>query len=220
MPFLPMTQVALEQGAALKLVADPSQQLAALSAPADAAAAFAPGAAPAASSSALAHAAHGGAAAAPPPAALLDAGDVFSLLLHICPTELLEPSRCLGRLNVRWRRAPGHGLRAALPPRPPGAARGGALALSSQADADAALDGEGEALEPGFDPMAEPCPDPWVSTALELPRVTVADSLLTARTLGPSQVGTDGTGLLGLDGWQGSAPGALLPPCVHVISPR
>ncbi len=38
------------------------------------------------------------------------------------------------------------------------------------------------------DPLAAPCPDPWVTTVLELPRVTVGESLLTARTLGPSQV--------------------------------
>ncbi|PNW70671.1 hypothetical protein CHLRE_17g729700v5 [Chlamydomonas reinhardtii] len=187
-------QVALEPGAAIKLVADPAQQLSVLNGgvggfdPRGTSAAAAggagggggggiPGSAPgtappsplrlqngaggATGAAGNADAAVGGGGGSGPVVVApsrLCRGDVFTLLLPICPTEMLEHARSMGRLNLRWRRAAGHGLRAAMP----------------------AL-GDGDPDE--ADPLAEPCPDPWVTTTLELPRVTVADSLLTARTV-------------------------------------
>ncbi|KXZ44984.1 hypothetical protein GPECTOR_60g763 [Gonium pectorale] len=143
-------QVMLEPGAAIKLVADPNQQLS---------------------------------AQGPGTCSRLARGDVLTLLLPICPTELLDHGRSMGRLNLRWRRPAGQALRPAMPQ----------LHQQHQQQQQAAGQGKGEGaavgeVEGGADPLAEPCPDPWVTTVLELPRITVAESLLTARTLGPSQV--------------------------------
>ncbi|KAG2431817.1 hypothetical protein HXX76_009311 [Chlamydomonas incerta] len=219
-------QVALEPGAAIKLVADPAQQLAVLNGgvggfdrgPAAAAAGggsgipgSAPGTAPPSplrlqNGAAGAGDAGGGGGGGPLVVApsRLCRGDVFTLLLPICPTEMLEHARSMGRLNLRWRRAAGHGLRAAMPAPPPppppapaasggrhggkAAAAAAAAAAATAAAAAAASEGHGQQVwgdgDPDeVDPLAEPCPDPWVTTTLELPRVTVADSLLTARTV-------------------------------------
>ncbi|GFR49515.1 hypothetical protein Agub_g11556, partial [Astrephomene gubernaculifera] len=155
---LASAQVALEPSAAIKLVSDPNQQLSA----------------------------HG-----PATPMRLARGDVFTLLLPICPTELLEHGRSMGRLNLRWRRPAGHVL---LPGKPGHGTQQQGQQQQGQAGAVVAADkrtGDEAAAadqQQAVDPLAEPCPDPWVTTVLELPRVTVTESLLTARTLGPAQI--------------------------------
>ncbi|GLC48572.1 hypothetical protein PLESTB_000112500 [Pleodorina starrii] len=187
-------QVALEPGAAIKLVADPNQQIAAHGGPGGGS---------------------GGTAAM-----RLSRGDVFTLLLPICPTELLEHSRSMGRLNLRWRRCAGSALTPAMPPSQAQAQQNshghhgnGSHPHQHQHRSDhqhaqdvaagrksaeppatggrgAGTEGGGEGEGEAADPLAKPCPDPWVTSVLELPRVTVSESLLTARTLGPAQITT------------------------------
>ncbi|KAG2485655.1 hypothetical protein HYH03_015627 [Edaphochlamys debaryana] len=217
-------QVALEPGSAIRLVADPNQQLAAHGPPPGVGPPTGPGG-PSQAPTSLASTLGPDPAAGPAGAAAVASGalvvapytrltksDVMTLLLPICPTELLDHPRSLGRLNIRWRRPAGHVL---LPQQPAphatasgsgsgsdaagSSAEDGGFAGAEAGDAEGQREGEGaegavgEANQRGdgfVDPLAPPCPDPWVTTTLELPRVTVAESLLTARTVGPSAITT------------------------------
>ncbi|GLI59688.1 hypothetical protein VaNZ11_001632, partial [Volvox africanus] len=170
-------QVALEPSAAIKLVADPNHQINA----------------------------HG-----PSNPMTLSRGDVFTLLLPICPTELLEHGRSMGRLNLRWRRTASSLLRPTLPALPlPAHHQSNRLQQQGAQTQNDHNEPQKQQLQQGHrqghghgggvseggmdedmaaDPYVEPCPDPWVTSVLELPRVTVSESLLTARTLGPAQI--------------------------------
>ncbi len=105
-------QVMLEPGAALKLVADPNQQLTAHSSgmlgpfPASSTIPSTPTTDP----------------SGPSAPTRLSRGDVFTLLLPICPTELMDTARSMGRVNMRWRRPAGHVLLPQLPAHTPPAA--------------------------------------------------------------------------------------------------
>ncbi|MEW5315260.1 MAG: hypothetical protein WDW38_006703 [Sanguina aurantia] len=144
-----------------------------------------------------------------PSACVMRRGDVHTVLLPICPTKMWDVGIPVGRLKVTWKRAgivskhKAHGPRTHTDPR-----SNGLLGDTGDAVSDADLDGEeGEegksgggggsssgggrggkssrqAAEAGRQKGGE------VTTYLDLPVVTVQDSILTARALGPSQVTT------------------------------
>ncbi len=136
-------QVMLEPGAALKLVADPNQQLTAHSSgllgPSTTTTPTIPTTDP----------------SGPSAPTRLSRGDVFTLLLPICPTELMDTARSMGRVNMRWRRPAGHVLLPQLPahtppaanplaPVPPAPAAGAAPGGAAGSGAGAARGGTGE----------------------------------------------------------------------------
>jgi hypothetical protein len=100
-----------------------------------------------------------------PAATGLGGGHVF--LLHLLSTRpVAVPGVSMGRLVLTWRRAPGEKAAAA--------GSGEKAAAAAAAVAAAAVDG--------------PAPDPEVETGLDLPRMTAANSLLTARVVAPPAV--------------------------------
>jgi hypothetical protein len=127
-------------------------------------------------------------------------GDVQTFLMHVCPTRPSSAPLSLGKLLLRWRRAPSGATEAA----PLSALPGGESALAA-----GAAGSQGDAVE-------DQAPPGDVLTALELPRVTVVDSLITARVTSPAQV-TAGiafpytlhVGVPGGGEWRGGARGLV-----------
>lgn len=107
-------------------------------------------------------------------------GDVYTLVLPVIPTKLSEVGMSIGNLKLSWRR------------RKAGAGGvAGANGLAQHGEHGLLTPRDGDGYEDDMEREEEACsgrsPDALVVTSLELPRVTVCESLLTARCIGPPQ---------------------------------
>lgn len=95
----------------------------------------------------------------------LGCGDAHSLLFLTLPSRSSDQSVSMGQLKLLWRRQTSSS---------PGGGAEGRQRQPSLAIALAAAESDG------------PRPDPMVTTLLDLPKVSIGESLLTVRTIGPA----------------------------------
>jgi hypothetical protein len=119
--------------------------------------------------------------------------DVFTLLLHLCPTRLAT-AVCIGSLNLTWRRhrpsTPAPGI-TSPPGSYPAAATPSSLSFPAAATPSSqAPNGDPALLAPrveASDKMVAPCVEPSdkIVARFELPTVSCQEPVMSVRTIAP-----------------------------------